>query len=64
MSDNFPVAYRRARRKVGEDAWPLLTDDQQAEAVAEVLHSLEEESRAAPAGDADKPAGGTRKRSG
>ena len=55
MSEYFPAAYRRAQQKIGTAAWSLLTEDQQAEAVAEELRLLEEEGLAKPADDAEKP---------
>jgi hypothetical protein len=52
MSDTFQMAYRRARQKIGEAAWPLLSNDQQAEAVAKELRALEAERLAKPGDDA------------
>ena len=42
MSDDFTRAHQRARRKIGE-AWPLLSDEEQEEAVAREMRALEEE---------------------
>jgi hypothetical protein len=54
MSDNFQRAYRRAREKIGEAEWPLLSSEQQSEAVARELRALEAERPARPADDDQK----------
>jgi hypothetical protein len=45
MSDKFEEAYRRARRKVGEAAWRLLTSAEQEAAVAAELRAMADEQR-------------------
>jgi hypothetical protein len=42
MSDKFEKAYRRARRKVGAEAWRRLSNEEQEEAVAAELRALDE----------------------
>jgi hypothetical protein len=44
MSDTFRTAYMRARRKVGEERWPLLSDAEQERAVADEMRLLENEA--------------------
>jgi hypothetical protein len=41
MSDKFQRAYLRAREKIGEDAWQLLSDRQREDAVARELRVIE-----------------------
>jgi hypothetical protein len=48
MSDKFETAYRRARQKIGEERWPLLSDEEQEWAVAEELRILENENPEGP----------------
>lgn len=55
MSDNFETAYRRARQKIGEAAWPLLSDREQQEAVQEELRALEAERSRKPGDDPKTP---------
>ena len=43
MPDRFQTAYKRAREKAGLDTWPLLSDREQAEAVAAELRILDAE---------------------
>jgi hypothetical protein len=54
MSGNFQAAYRRARDKIGEAAWALLSDKEREEAVAEELRAIDAE-RPAGSGDDRKP---------
>jgi len=51
MSDNFQRAYRRARDKIGDAEWSLLSSEQQADAVARELRALEAERPARPPDD-------------
>lgn len=55
MSDNFETAYKRARQKIGEEAWSLLSDREQEEAVTEELRALEAERSGKPADDPKDP---------
>jgi len=41
MSDKFQRAYLRAREKIGEDAWRLLSDQERENAVARELRAIE-----------------------
>jgi hypothetical protein len=50
MSGNFNAAYRRAREKIGEAAWALLSNKEREEAVARELREIEPER---PAGSGD-----------
>ena len=54
MSGNFQAAYRRARERIGEAAWALLSDKEREEAVARELRAIEAE-RPAGSGDSGKP---------
>jgi hypothetical protein len=54
MSDNFQTAYRRARLKIGEAAWPLLSNDQQAEAISRELRAMEAERLIRPEDDGEE----------
>jgi hypothetical protein len=45
MSGSFQAAYRRARQKIGEAAWALLSTKEREEAVARELRAIEEERR-------------------
>ena len=48
MSDDFNIAHGRARQKIGEDRWPLLSDEEQEWAVTEELRAMEEEGKTRP----------------
>ncbi len=48
------AAYRRARDKIGEAAWGLLSDKEREDAVASELRAMEDERRRQP-GDDTKP---------
>jgi hypothetical protein len=48
MSDNFQAAYRRARQKIEIDAWPLLSDQQQEQAIAAELKAIDARGGAIP----------------
>jgi hypothetical protein len=54
MSGNFQAAYRRAREKIGDAAWALLTDQEREEAIARELREIEAE-RSRGSGDDGKP---------
>jgi hypothetical protein len=41
MSDDFQIAYERARRRIGEEAWDVLTTHEQATAIYEELRALD-----------------------
>ena len=53
MTDTFPIAYSRARHKVGETGWSCLSDAQQAAAVAEELRLLQQEFGTTPDNDTE-----------
>jgi hypothetical protein len=54
MSGNFQAAYRRAREKIGEAAWALLSNKEREEAIARELREIDAE-RSAGSGDDGKP---------
>ena len=41
MSDDFLIAYRRARQKVGEAEWVLLSNERQENALVDELRALD-----------------------
>jgi hypothetical protein len=57
MSGTFQAAYRRARDKIGEAAWALLSDKEREDAVASELRAMEEERRRQPGGDTKQDPG-------
>jgi hypothetical protein len=56
MSGTFQAAYRRAREKIGDAAWALLSEREREDAVASELRAIEEERRRQPgSGTRDDP---------
>jgi hypothetical protein len=54
MSGNFQAAYRRAREKIGETAWALLSNKEREDAIARELREIDAE-RSGGSGGGSKP---------
>jgi hypothetical protein len=58
MSDDFQIAYERARERVGEDIWLRMSSRDQVDAIYRELRALDAERAATPPGESgDKPEG-------